>query len=68
MRGVRRRIVIQRSEVVIVEAVRTPIGRGHAEQGYSKDSRPNALLGLCYTEVIEHAARAGVKDRPRWVR
>src|SRR5213082_2726232 len=44
-------------EVVIVEAVRTPIGRGHKEKGYYKDTHPNALLGKCYTEVIE---RSGV--------
>src|SRR3954453_23056603 len=43
--------------VVIVEAVRTPIGRGHPEKGYYKDTHPNELLGACYTEVIE---RAGV--------
>ena len=45
-------------EVVIVEAVRTPIGRGHPEKGYYKDVHPNALLGKCYTELI---ARAGVE-------
>ena len=28
-------------EVVIVEAVRTPIGRGHREKGYYKDTHPN---------------------------
>jgi acetyl-CoA acyltransferase len=44
-------------EVVIVEAVRTPIGRGHPEKGYYKDTHPNELLGRCFTEVIE---RAGV--------
>ena len=44
-------------EVVIVEAVRTPIGRGHKEKGYYKDTHPNALLGKVYTEVI---ARAGI--------
>ncbi len=44
-------------EVVIVEAVRTPIGRGHKEKGYYKDSHPNALLGKCYSEVI---ARTGI--------
>jgi acetyl-CoA acyltransferase len=42
-------------EVVIVEAVRTPIGRGHAEKGYYKDVHPNELLGRCYSEVIERA-------------
>ena len=42
-------------EVVIVEAVRTPIGRGHKEKRYYKDTHPNELLGRCYTEVIERA-------------
>jgi acetyl-CoA acyltransferase len=45
-------------DVVIVEAVRTPIGRGHAEKGYYKDTHPNALLAKCYTEVID---RAGIE-------
>ena len=44
-------------EVVIVEAVRTPIGRGHKEKGYYKDTHPNELLGKTFTEVI---ARAGI--------
>ena len=47
-------------EVVIVEAVRTPIGRGHPEKGYYKDTHPNELLGKSYTEVIE---RAGITRR-----
>ncbi len=47
-------------EVVIVEAVRTPIGRGHPEKGYYRDTHPNALLGAVYTEVIE---RAGIEPR-----
>jgi acetyl-CoA acyltransferase len=42
-------------EVVIVEAVRTPIGRGHKEKGYYKETHPNELLGRCYSEVIERA-------------
>ncbi|MGC2373204.1 MAG: thiolase family protein [Solirubrobacteraceae bacterium] len=45
-------------EVVIVEAVRTPIGRGHLEKGYYKDTHPNALLAKVYTEVID---RAGIE-------
>jgi acetyl-CoA acyltransferase len=44
-------------EVVIVEAVRTPIGRGHPEKGYYKDTHPNELLGKVFTEVI---GRAGI--------
>ena len=49
-------------EVVIVEAVRTPIGRGHKEKGYYKDMHPNTLLGAAYTEVIK---RAGDRRRAR---
>lgn len=44
-------------EVVIVEAVRTPIGRGHREKGYYKDVHANELLATVYREVIN---RAGV--------
>src|SRR5215208_4701864 len=43
----------QGREVVIVEAARTPIGRGHPEKGYYKDTHPNELLGKAYTAVIE---------------
>jgi acetyl-CoA acyltransferase len=42
-------------EVVIVEAARTPIGRGRAETGYYADVHPNELLGACYRAVIERA-------------
>src|SRR3954453_18428267 len=44
-------------EVVIVEAARTPVGRGHKEKGYYKDVHPNTLLGAAYRAVIE---RSGV--------
>jgi acetyl-CoA acyltransferase len=40
-------------EVVIVEAVRTPVGRGHPEKGYYTQAHPNELLGKCYTELFE---------------
>jgi acetyl-CoA acetyltransferase family protein len=42
-------------EVVIVEAVRTPVGRGHPEKGYYRDVHPNELLGRTWTAVIERA-------------
>jgi acetyl-CoA acetyltransferase family protein len=45
----------QGREVVIVEAARTPIGRGHPEKGYYKDTHPNELLGKAYTAVIERS-------------
>jgi acetyl-CoA acetyltransferase family protein len=44
-------------EVVIVEAVRTPIGRGHEEKGYYKDVHPSNLLAKAYNELFE---RSGV--------
>jgi len=42
-------------EVVIVEAVRTPVGRGHEEKGYYKDVHASNLLAKVYAEVIERA-------------
>jgi acetyl-CoA acetyltransferase family protein len=45
-------------EVVVVGAVRTPIGRGHPEKGYYKDVHPASLLGHTYTALLE---RTGVK-------
>src|SRR5215208_185665 len=44
---------IQGREVVIVEAARTPVGRGHREKGIYKDVHPNTLLGETYKAVIE---------------
>jgi acetyl-CoA acyltransferase len=48
----------QGREVVIVEAARTPIGRGHEEKGYYKDVHPSNLLAKTYSEVIQ---RAGIE-------
>jgi acetyl-CoA acyltransferase len=48
----------QGREVVIVEAVRTPVGRGHPEKGYYRDIHPDELLGRCYAEVVR---RAGIE-------
>ncbi|MFT4050598.1 MAG: thiolase family protein [Solirubrobacterales bacterium] len=42
-------------EVTIVEAVRTPIGRGHKEKGYFKDTHPNVLLGSVQKAALERA-------------
>ena len=44
-------------EVVVVEAARTPIGRGHAEKGDFRDVHPNELLGATYKAVLD---RSGV--------
>jgi acetyl-CoA acyltransferase len=48
----------QGREVVIVEAARTPVGRGHEEKGYYKDTHPSNLLAKTYSTVIE---RAGIE-------
>ncbi len=40
-------------EVVIVEAVRTPVGRGHKEKGYYKDLHASNLLAHAYKGLIE---------------
>ena len=42
-------------EVVIVEAVRTPIGRGHEQKGYYKDIHASNLLAKAYRELIDRA-------------
>src|ERR1700749_3799865 len=44
-------------EVVIVEAVRTPVGRGHLEKGYYKDLHPSNLLARTYAELV---SRSGI--------
>jgi acetyl-CoA acetyltransferase family protein len=44
-------------DAVIVEAVRTPVARGHKERGNYREAHPADLLGRCYLEVL---ARAGV--------
>jgi acetyl-CoA acetyltransferase family protein len=48
----------QGREVVIVEAARTPIGRGHEEKGYYKDVHPSTLLATTYRELID---RTGIE-------
>jgi acetyl-CoA acyltransferase len=45
----------QGREVVIVEAARTPIGRGHPEKGYYKDVHPSNLLAKNFKEVVDRA-------------
>jgi acetyl-CoA acyltransferase len=44
-------------EVVIVEAARTPVGRGHAEKGWYRDLHPSNLMARTYSELI---SRAGI--------
>jgi acetyl-CoA acyltransferase len=46
---------LQGREVVIVEAVRTPVGRGHLQKGYYKDLHPSNLLARTYKELIDRS-------------
>ena len=50
-------------EAVIVEAVRTPIGRAHAEKGAFRDTHPATLLAACLT-VGFAASNPGERSRP----
>ncbi|MGB8875612.1 MAG: thiolase family protein [Solirubrobacteraceae bacterium] len=51
----RRPQVPELREVVIVDAVRTPIGRGHEEKGYYGDVHAAELLGRTYAELVARA-------------
>jgi acetyl-CoA acyltransferase len=44
---------------VIVEAVRSPIGRGRLDTGYYRNVHPAQLLGHCFSEVLR---RAGIES------
>jgi len=46
---------LQGREVVIVEAARTPIGRGHPAKGWYRELHPNVLLGAAYGAVVERS-------------
>jgi acetyl-CoA acetyltransferase family protein len=48
---------LQGREVVIVEAVRTPVGRGHPQKGWYRDLHPSNLLARTYAELI---SRSGI--------
>jgi len=45
------------TDVVVVDAVRTGVGRGHPEKGQYREVHPNELLGTCFAEVVD---RGGV--------
>jgi acetyl-CoA acetyltransferase family protein len=44
-------------EALVVEAVRTPIGRAHPEKGAFRDTHPNVLLASCLEALV---ARSGI--------
>lgn len=40
-------------DALIVEALRTPIGRSHPERGWYRDVHPNELLGAVYRALLD---------------
>ncbi|MET8427938.1 thiolase family protein [Nocardia sp. NPDC004860] len=42
-------------EVLIAEAVRTPIGRSHPDKGWFRDTHPNAILSAVYRDLIRRS-------------
>src|SRR6201995_661442 len=46
---------LQGREVLIVEAARTPVGRGHLQKGYYKELHPSNLLARTYAELIDRS-------------
>ena len=45
-------------EALIVEALRTPMGKAHPERGWYRDTHPNEMLGAVYTALLEHTGLA----------
>jgi acetyl-CoA acyltransferase len=56
--GTNRSDAVSGREVVIVEAVRTPVGRGYEKNGYYKDVGASTLLARTYSELIDRAGIA----------
>lgn len=48
-------------EVQILEAVRTPIGRGHAEKGIYRNLHPTELLGSTYRALLDRSGASGAE-------
>ena len=42
-------------EALIIDAVRTPIGKAHPERGAFRDTHPNTLLASCLTALVDRS-------------
>jgi acetyl-CoA acyltransferase len=51
-------------DALVVEALRTPMGRSHPDRGWFRDTHPNVMLGAVYTALLEATglAPADVED------
>jgi len=45
-------------EALVVEALRTPMGKSHPARGWFRDIHPNAMLGAVYTALLRSAGLA----------
>jgi acetyl-CoA acyltransferase len=45
-------------EALVVEALRTPMGKSHPERGWFRDTHPNEMLGAVYTALLESTGLA----------
>jgi acetyl-CoA acetyltransferase family protein len=45
-------------EALVVEALRTPIGRSHPDRGWFRDSHPNEMLGEVYRALLRSTGLA----------
>ncbi|MFJ8996208.1 thiolase family protein [Streptomyces sp. NPDC102279] len=45
-------------DALIVEALRTPMGKSHPERGWFRDTHPNEMLGSVYTALLESTGLA----------
>ncbi|MGW1026780.1 thiolase family protein [Streptomyces sp. NPDC002577] len=45
-------------EALVVEALRTPMGKSHPERGWFRDTHPNDMLGAVYTALLESTGLA----------
>jgi len=45
-------------EALIVEALRTPMGKSHPERGWYRDVHPNEMLGAVYTAMLDRTGLA----------
>lgn len=51
-------------EVLVVDGVRTPMGKSHPERGWFRDTHPNSILGSVYTSLVDRSGLdpAAVED------
>ena len=49
-------------ECVLIDGVRSPNGRAHAEKGWFRNVRPDVLLGKCYEALFKRNPKVKAED------